>query len=76
MEHAEEEDTADELMEHSRLSRMRAEELCRIASIVREQAQKLRNQTAKSAQILAAKNAGRVKKDRDTPPLTELPTLA
>jgi hypothetical protein len=55
------EDTAGELLERGRVLRMQAEELCRVAAIIREQAQKLTAQAEKSARILAANKADMVK---------------
>jgi hypothetical protein len=56
-----EEDTAEELLERGRVLRVQAEELFRVAAIIREQAQKLTDQAEKSARILAAKKADSVK---------------
>ena len=56
-----EEDTAEELLERGRVLRVQAEELFRVAAIIREQAKKLTDQAEKSARILAAKKADRVK---------------
>jgi hypothetical protein len=57
-------DTAEELFERGRVLRVQAEELFRVAAIIREQAQKLTDQAEKSARILAAKKADRVKQER------------
>ena len=44
---AAEEDTAEELLERARILRVRAEELFRVAAIIRDQAQKLTDQAEK-----------------------------
>jgi histidinol-phosphate/aromatic aminotransferase/cobyric acid decarboxylase-like protein len=55
------EDTAEELLERGRVLREEAQELLRIAVSIREQAQKLMDQVERTARILAANKAGRVK---------------
>jgi hypothetical protein len=59
--HDADEDTAKELLERGRVLRVQAEELFRIAAIIREQAQELTAQAEKSARILAARKADSVK---------------
>jgi hypothetical protein len=53
------EGTAEEL-EDGKVLQARAEELFRIATAIRDQAQRLLDQTKRSAGILAAKKADRV----------------
>jgi hypothetical protein len=53
------EETAEEL-EAGRVLQARAEELFRIATAIRDQAQRLLDQTKRSAGVLAAKKADKI----------------
>ena len=53
-------DTAENLLERGRALLAHAEELSRIAAIIREEARKLTAQAEKTARILAATRRGKV----------------